>query len=110
MIKCLSFLGVGALLALAGCSHDGPAPNTPASDTMQSQTDDVTVPYRFPMMTGEPRPTGPTSPNGTDASPNDFSDLKPPGRQPNPYRDRSGFPAPNSSNPPERGGDLPGAP
>jgi hypothetical protein len=107
MIKSLSFLGATALLALVGCSHDSREANTPAtsptSDTMQSQTNDDLVPYRFPMTDGTPRPEGRTPDNGTDTSLHDFPDLTPVGRPPNPYRDRSGFPAPNSSNPPEPG-------
>ena len=113
MNQSLPLLAALALVALAGCSHEDRDANTPTtsptSNTMQSQTYDSTVPYRFPMTDGTPRPDARAHDPRTDKGTYDFSDLVPVQQRAIP-RDRSGFPAPNSSNPPLRVNELPSTP
>ncbi len=117
MNQSLSFTGAFALFALVGCSYQNRDANAPdngdhakSETTMQSQgrrTNDIaTVPYRFPMTDGSPRPDARAHDPRTETGANDFSDLTPVGQR-HPPRDRSGFPAPNSSNPPLRSASTP---
>jgi hypothetical protein len=96
----LSLFGGALLLALVGCAHEGARANSPASDTMESQMNDMGSPF---LSTPKPHEGPPNTPvdrtrGVDDLNPDsDSSSLapKPPGRP-------SETPEPHENTPPNK--------
>ena len=87
-----------ALLALVGCTHEGPDANAPppASDTMQSQTNDMGQPFPSSPRVHESSPV----PNNDVNCPNNDAVNGVPGARPCGHEDAS--PAPNDNPMPKK--------
>ena len=103
MKNILGLVGGAALFALAGCTHEAPGPNAPprpASETMESQTNDMGEPFLS-------SPKSPAPPSSPDAVPNGREDCFEPSRSDlapgaKPCGHQDGTPEPNENPMPKK--------